>query len=1655
MWCSKSKGLLARSLVAIAVGLSAWYSCFSSTALVQGGSRASGQAPLSAHLGPIEVAVIPIRTSPALTVAVLADTLDPQSLEVAKKDLNVLFQGVNARPFRLVVVQAGELTLPQPITSRARLQLALSHIIVPDPHDTGIMGSLAPVDSLLANAPRLGDHWSNLLIVGELPVGEDKTTRYAQAMVASVFGQQHVRVHWLSHAAGGASWTDALQATGGSLLAEVAENNALPFQMRATSAYQLDWASTVPKQGFVVTSAIISLGSVSGEKALEIPEVNSAAGFALPSLSMYSHMESSYAEAIQLAASPQVDAAASARIRTDLAQALSINPSDPDTLRTAATIYAHLEQYPAASGFASTLTEVYPDDGAAWALLGRIELLGSHLENSEIALNHAIALKVRTAQLLEDFAKLRIAQNNDAAAVPLLGEVLQQQGNRQDLWFLQAAVARRIANSALAIRSYEQGLALGGFHTEETGSLLELYAKGNDSAKLLALTTTAMSSMPADATIRSQFAMKLEEVKLPDQALAAWKRVLDVDPESENAYAHLANLELSAGDLGAALDSAEHGLEVAPKSSRLYIVKSDALLRQGNQYGARATLQLAQQQSHSPELLARIAVTEDTYGFGAPQAYMNLTEVLSPSDASRLPALIRGFKVSLRDNDLVKARVFADTLLASGHPEYSKLLGGVEDKHSQMLIPGGVDALAFIVHSTNNVTSETFLLDYCRAGLLLQLDPKSAEYRAFRSYFSRIAELESLGVRHNKYVIITLSNSTKESRRTTEKVLNLLGISMIANKGSLTVTRAEKKGAAQKQDTISALAIDDIGMADAFKNGKPYDIRLQDDLVPIFPNEDVWNQLLPAIRSAGGFLEAIPETPRLAHLYIALNTMDRQAANDLISSETIRGLYDRYAEMLYRFAPAFALHAGHAVVPGGAPAESLWAAEVGASPATPQAFYNQLLRRDDGKMLGFFYALSQLDRSHQLFYTASETRLQRFYKQFLAMPQLQHGIAGLLRDVSVTGFLRSVPLDADHHVLFPGSPEVWSVAKGKSANEAKTTKLLKKATRRGSNDQEDDVLLRLAQTRYSDKNAKHAEMDNFVAVTQIDAHRSQPLDDEEALLLAQQFSELGDAFSYFADLTSLDAGDLRLFAAAVQQIQMRSLMEANLQLGQLHALLEWLALLHRRSAIHDAEIKTLFDAVVKSFSQEEHAAQSIALLQAAEAIVNACSREKTLSADERLEGCLLGNATDRQRIAYRRVLEMQSVPKLSSLFAAHDAAQKLSSGSFDLRDSATILKVANELSAPAASAGAKPVGKEKQTILVYGPGTLNKTAQELSEKAAKRKSKDVAKFAHEFMGQLHPQLTLAFAGQVYAYFLRPNDLIVSEDPLLLRKHRYLDFSDEGRHGQAISRSQFKRSSEGIGSYFVGGFAQFALAAGDAASSGLSVGRNAMAAAGAQLAAVRAAPWDELAESDQRAAALRILVAKEWIVEAASSASAYRAMAEDTSGLLSPTRRATLLAGIEMRDWRSVWGSPTLSELFQLGGKYLDRYPSDLWPSAVSVEARRVLAQTKIKHLEAYGSVSDSAFGCDHTHFYVDAPYEYFEGNIRSEAIAERTAEFNLYLAFQADSSGIAPERLVDVAEALAVKALKRVQMSDSQDWQRLLKGFASITPADLGQALAP
>jgi hypothetical protein len=193
----------------------------------------------------------------------------------------------------------------------------------------------------------------------------------------------------------------------------------------------------------------------------------------------------------------------------------------------------------------------------------------------------------------------------------------------------------------------------------------------------------------------------------------------------------------------------------------------------------------------------------------------------------------------------------------------------------------------------------------------------------------------------------------------------------------------------------------------------------------------------------------------------------------------------------------------------------------------------------------------------------------------------------------------------------------------------------------------------------------------------------------------------------------------------------------------------------------------LFKYVSDQFnSSDSPSSYTVASLESVRAILEYCKPpDKNASADDRIRACLLGfnvKPDSRRAVEFPRVLQLQKVPALESLLTIFDRLTRIKTqGSAALND---IQKSAEKLPAVDLPKAIKAEGKDKESIMRYEPAPAQKLVAELTLKLSKKKPnpKDIEKISQEILAELQPQVALALAGQVYAYFLRPSDLVVSD-----------------------------------------------------------------------------------------------------------------------------------------------------------------------------------------------------------------------------------------------------------------------------------------------------
>ncbi|HYK90407.1 MAG TPA: hypothetical protein VE398_16650 [Acidobacteriota bacterium] len=1627
------------------------------------------------YAGMTESSIARVDPSPEVVIVILTDTIGSENLEKLRKDLSALYQSLGkSNPITIALIGGTELQKLGPIKSRTQLQNALRTMArqAAQARDPTVMPN--PYVVLSNVIDQLGGDWSSVLLVGRFPELTPDQQEYLEADISERSRARNVRINcWTPDGQPPSLIRSVAAVTAGSALTGDLTEFAEILNRQPQSFARLTWTGPALTAGFHLYRA--ELIDRAQQSLFSVPSIACGSDSRFLSIEGYAELRE-LARSIEIAShEPQLSADQSEQLLRDIGKALVLNPRDRASLRLGADFHKRSNNPKAAAALLEPLTELEPDNAALFVELGQNQFLSSNLAAAEKSLLRGRELRSGSALAAELIGRIHVLREDYSGSIPFLEESLQLSGNNQDLWFLRANAAQHIGDWHRGIDSLERGLQLGGSHLSERTTLVRLYMDHDDAANALKHVRLAIPALPRDPTILSTYAAFLEKLDRGKEALDLWRKTLELDPVLEPAHYGVAHLSLDLGDSTGALRASTDALKAAPKSGRIHLLKSRAEETLGMWYESRRTLQRAASEIDDVPLLRRNAEVEDTFGRSAPASYETLVSAMERS--STLPAdfaavLERGLEVSLRDGDMRRASWFSEKLRGAGHAEAASWLGSAQTATvNGITVPGGLKALMFVVQGKEQVSAGQFMLEYCRSILNLLSSgsdrPGRVSLEYIIDYFDKVWALERLGTRTGARVTVQVSVRDKNSRQAAERVARLLGWQLHTSRQGVTLEAVEKSAAAKRQMVAIALGIDMVGMQEALQSKGDFSFDIVDEWVPILLKEDVWrNQFYAGENFRGGFAEAVTRDPRLAKLYVGLVGMDDEAFSAVVTEIGLKTLADKFVDLLLPYSSAFAVSGGHALVPGGVGAEPLWERLVGAKPAHPARFFRSLLHKDDGRLLAFFFALTQLDLAHQKFFTLNQSRLSKFYDLFAESPDVHYGATRSWRSTPFISFFGELPLDDQEHVNFPGSPEVWMVAKGQSGSAGKTAKLLRKLSRTAAPDVEDEILLRMARTSYKAANEELSELSNFMAVSRLDAHRSEPLDEASALMLAQGFAEYQYAWPYFSILTGLGQEQYSKFFAMGEKLRQRDRLELNRIMAQIHSLVELLCIARQSDALDEKASSEVFSLLCDRFSSPVVDADltSASLEVLREILKHSAKTADASDPDAAIKRLLMGPPTSAVSVEigatthrldgartrhdnFQRLLELQRVPSLKDLMDLYGAAQQLIAGKGNLGQQVDILdEIIKRIPTVEVPKELKLKGKAKDNLESFLTKDLQETVFRLRRTVAKRKvnQKEVQKLAREFLGRLNPQIQLGLVGLIYAAYLNPSDLSASEDPLLLRKHEFINLTGDEKRYTAFEDSDLAQG-EKTETHLRGGLSSFAMPAGRIGANGGRWGDERIELfASAQIGFIRATRWEYLRDEDLRLLGMKIRAAREWIVRSAGDSKLQSTLAEAILGLVSLSRRADLFRALNSRDWASVWQSVTLSDLLFLADEYFSRYETDSWQSPTVTALRKFMKTNDGSRLMWLGPNLNPLNNCSHPHLMRLAPYEQYERFLLPERLTVRAGEFKLYFAEYADRSGLPAAALGAIAEPVARALYRDLQLTDYHDWRAVTSALASL-----------
>jgi tetratricopeptide (TPR) repeat protein len=1600
--------------------------------------------------GSREVAPQPAAVDAALSVVFDDSVLDGPRVRTLSAGLAALFTRGRKYSLEFVALAPGAPPRVWTASSRQQVTTAMKSLAA----GAGFGDGPLPFAALLAYvrsvaAPASG--WKQVLYVGSEPPLPPELREYAYGLLLSALLERHIRFsHCYPEGTAEPAWAPVLRAAAGDVAPSIPDGFASASEQPWFDVRIPAWA---PPEGFRVLPLRFRIGTAD---ARQIPWLWSAGARALPEPAVYGEF---------LALRAQVSANPQAANADDLARLLALNPYDLDSLKLAAGFADLARDHASVIRHATRVVELEEAAGPYWAMLGYAFWLSGDGANAERCLLRARQYKADHPQSAAILGDIHLAARDYAGAADHDREAVRREPDRAELWLKLADTQQALGRKPDVALALEEVLKRRPEMWDKRTQLMDYYLDTAASEAAKRHLQTGLSLLPGDVSLLSRFAAYAERLGQPQDALRLWARTIELDRSYEPGHYSLARIYKDAGSWDKALSAAETGVGAVPKSARLAALEADALSALDRIEDARLFLRAETLQIKDGGLLRRAADSEDRYGSSSPKYYEPLVEALrgaGEAESVWRPAAERGLRASIREGDTAACERLAQLL-------GSRLCDPVAPPAdaSTVNVRGGFSALLFIARGTQQSSQDAFLADYSRtlsANVVPQRakTPASEKYQErLIEYFHVLADLAAIGKRDHGKTIVRLSLENKNSVQITERVLALIGWRTRREGGKRIVEPAAKGKRTRHQDLASALAIDIVSMQESLQAGHEFTFEMEDEPAEIFPAEKAWQQEFYAgERYAGGFLEAMVRHPAMTALYAALSNMEPASAELLVQLVGMKRLAEKYGALLGRYSSCLEIAGGRVQVPGGDAAAPVWAALLKAQPADPRRFLRELLDKDDGKLLRFYFLLSQVDVRRQRFFTASRARTAAFYEVFRDSDQVDRKTGRTFGTASIEDLFREIPIDSEGRFEFPGGPEVWMLAKGKSGSVETTERRLKKLSRVTTPEVEDEILLRLLKNSYRQGGVKYEEWQNLLAVVRVDRMRGDPLDENSALLLAEKFSSAEGLYGYFTRLRGLEAANYREIFSFAEKVRPLEWKRANLAAGLFQSLLYLYAAAEDSRRLEPAKAAALLlsfcKAMNRSLTPGEWAKASLDALAvympAVGAAPGSASLREILLTDPDHGVALPGGKTvdpgETARRSYDRILELQKVPRLDELLRLHAALVVLASGKGDARAAAAAIvetsKTFQEVESPKASK--ETAGLREMLKLGDAPRFAAMNTRLQKEVARKKPSKDLPKFASEYWDSLTFRTVEALAGQIYAANFRADDLVIAQDPLFLRKH---EFALANTQHDYFPVGTLQIAFEGSGSHVSGGFDGLATVAGAAAAASLkNVDNNAAAVAAALLGSIRTADWTKVTQKTLRSTAVQVHAAQDWLVLAASDDGLRVTVGNATYGLLSLNRRARLLVALTRRDWASVWSSLSLTDLFFLAARLRDagvRQP-DRSPAIAEYLA---LANAIPEGSDALGPALVHLRRYSTPALVELAPYEDSATILFPDYLAERVAEFKLYLACLFAEEALPAGALSAFAEAAAREVLSDIQMTNQYDWPAVISAYSDFDAARL------
>ena len=578
----------------------------------------------------------------------------------------------------------------------------------------------------------------------------------------------------------------------------------------------------------------------------------------------------------------------------------------------------------------------------------------------------------------------------------------------------------------------------------------------------------------------------------------------------------------------------------------------------------------------------------------------------------------------------------------------------------------------------------------------------------------------------------------------------------------------------------------------------------------------------------------------------------------------------------------------------------------------------------------------------------------------------------------------------------------------------------------------------------------------FMALSDLDRNRAQPLRPETVQRMIRGWSVYGDQYAIFNDAPTLSDKTIVAWLDTAEAVdKTRDTLFRQDMVGMMQGLTGIWQIFNRQGSIAPAKADETLIAVITPFATVKSSRDLFDAGRAGvDALLKATQARAEGSVQDRMLGLLAGGprldeSESRAELVQQeqRIFEAQRLLPIDLLFELADNLQAVTKGEkLNAQLASRLAARVADIQLPRNSMS----GAEKN-IMAFGFYVDRHVEEErkLNLRAIiDRAAKDPEKLK-DIRGQLAPTLRDTIVGFNYLHYAPPGAQILVTNPLFVRGHDFIG-SSGGNHSWKTTEVYGSGWPSNAGGRLVGSLSGLPYALADAEQNFL-VPTQTQALIWGDLApemilTARTARFWTVTPSQMHWVGMHMRRAEELLAEATLEPAARADLTQAVDRVASPSRAALVMRLVGAGDTRGAIDAMTPSEMYSLAANYVRRGEPQGSPEVTEIAHFKTLAPDQVSDQaisRAWGTAKPTLANSYRSELLNLRTFPTLMG-YSSRIMAESWESNLLYWADVGDQAGVKPAELNVLVPEWTQKVVERIFASHLEDWPALLKSLRSV-----------